>query len=149
MWHVLCGPGQWYALWIYHAKFMAGITGLIRDDAGRVLLLRHRLWPEDRQWGLPTGYANKRERFEDTIVREVREETGLEVQTARLAKLTSGYKLRIEVAYVGQVLGGDLRLSAFVILKARWFDLNDLPDGMLPSHRQLLHENADWFSGLA
>lgn len=39
-------------------------------------------WPPGRQWGFPTGYANKGERHEDTIARGVREETGL---TSRLA----------------------------------------------------------------
>lgn len=58
---------------------MIGVTGLVRDPDGRVLLLRHRMWPSGQQWGLPTGYARKRERFEDTVVREVKEETGLDV----------------------------------------------------------------------
>jgi ADP-ribose pyrophosphatase YjhB (NUDIX family) len=79
MWRRRHGPGQWYVLWIFHAKFMIGVTGLVRDRDGRVLLLRHRMGPSGRQWGLPTGYARKRERFEDTVVREVKEETGLDV----------------------------------------------------------------------
>jgi hypothetical protein len=68
-------PLQWRFLWPVHAKFICGITGVVHADDGRVLLLRHRLWPADRQWGFPTGYANKGERHEDTIAREVREET--------------------------------------------------------------------------
>jgi 8-oxo-dGTP diphosphatase len=55
-------PLQWRFLWLMHAKFICGITGVIRDEHGQVLLLRHRLWPESRQWGFPTGYANKGER---------------------------------------------------------------------------------------
>jgi 8-oxo-dGTP pyrophosphatase MutT (NUDIX family) len=77
-------PVQWRFLWLMHAKFICGVTGVIRDEDGRVLLLRHRLWPESRQWGFPTGYANKGERHEDTIIREVREETGLTVKPGRL-----------------------------------------------------------------
>jgi 8-oxo-dGTP pyrophosphatase MutT (NUDIX family) len=62
------------------------------DGDGQVLLLRHRLWPPDRQWGFPTGYAIKGERHEDTIAREVREETGLTVKAGRLLKVRSGCK---------------------------------------------------------
>jgi ADP-ribose pyrophosphatase YjhB (NUDIX family) len=40
--------------------------------------------------GLPHGYANKGERHEDTIAREVREETGLTVKVGRLLKVRSG-----------------------------------------------------------
>jgi hypothetical protein len=46
-------PLQWRFLWLVHAKFICGITGVVRDDHGRVLLLRHRLWPPGRQWGDP------------------------------------------------------------------------------------------------
>ncbi|MYX34901.1 LLM class flavin-dependent oxidoreductase [Streptomyces sp. SID8377] len=59
---------------------------------GRVLLLRHRLWPEGRQWGLPTGYAKAGEDFRDTVAREVREETGLDVEAGEVVHLKSGYK---------------------------------------------------------
>lgn len=77
LWHGIRGPWQWRMLWFAHAKFMIGVTGVVRDPGGRVLLLRHRLWPEGRQWGLPTGYARARETFQETVAREVREGTGL------------------------------------------------------------------------
>ncbi len=89
IWRGLRGPAQWWILWAAHAQFIAGITGLVRNDAGHVLLLRHRLWPPGYQWGLPTGYAKRRETFEATIVREVREETGLDVTAGPLIQLTS------------------------------------------------------------
>jgi 8-oxo-dGTP diphosphatase len=46
-------PFQWRFLWLVHAKFSCGITGVVRAEDGRVLLLRHRLWPAERQWGFP------------------------------------------------------------------------------------------------
>jgi ADP-ribose pyrophosphatase YjhB (NUDIX family) len=42
--------------------------------------------------GIPTGCANKGERHEDTIAREVREETVLTVKTGRLLKVRSGFR---------------------------------------------------------
>ncbi|MFH8596665.1 NUDIX domain-containing protein [Streptomyces rimosus] len=130
---------QWRVLWLAHAKFMVGVTGIIRDDQGRVLLLKHRMWPPERPWGLPTGYAIKGEEFPLTIVREVREETGLEVKPGRLVQLTSGYKLRIEVAYEAVCTGGTLTLDSFEILEAQWRSPDSLPDGMQESHRALIH----------
>ncbi|MEU8870495.1 NUDIX domain-containing protein [Streptomyces javensis] len=138
LWRIIRGPMQWRVLWLAHSKFMAGITGVVRDDAGRVLLLRHRMWPEGRQWGLPTGYARAGEDFGQTVVREVREETGLEVKPGRLVRLKSGYKLRIEVAYEAQFVGGDLKIDSFEILEAKWFSPDGLPDGMQESHRLLI-----------
>lgn len=134
----LIRPLQWRVLWFAHAKFMVGVTGIVRDDAGHVLLLRHRLWPTDRQWGLPTGYAVKGESFPDTVAREVNEETGLHVKAGQLVQLTSGYKLRVEVAYEAQLLGGTLKIDSFEILEARWFSPDSLPDGMQESHKLLI-----------
>jgi hypothetical protein len=44
-------PFQWRFLWLMHAKFICGVTAVIRDDDGNLLLLRHRLWPASRPWG--------------------------------------------------------------------------------------------------
>jgi len=139
VWRAIRGPLQWRVLWFAHAKFMVGVTGVVRDDAGRVLLLHHRMWPPEKPWGLPTGYADKGEEFPETIVREVKEETGLDVKVGRLVHLKSGYKLRIEVAYEALVVGGSLNLDNFEILEARWFTPTELPEGMQDSHRQLIN----------
>ncbi|WP_404870266.1 NUDIX domain-containing protein [Kitasatospora griseola] len=139
LWRIIRGPMQWRVLWVWHAKFMVGVTGIVRDDEGRVLLLKHRLWPEGRQWGLPSGYANKGESFEETVVREVREETGLTVKVGELAYLKSGFKLRLEVAYEALLVGGRIEVESFEILEARWFSPDDLPEGLQESHRELIH----------
>lgn len=130
---------QWRVLWLAHAKFMVGVTGVVRNDHGQVLLLKHRMWPQDRPWGLPTGYAVKGEEFPLTIAREVKEETGLVVEAGRLVHLKSGYKLRLEVAYEARVVGGDLKLDSFEILEAKWHSPDSLPDGIQESHRALIH----------
>jgi 8-oxo-dGTP diphosphatase len=132
-------PLQWRFLWLMHGKFICGITGIIHDDDGRVLLLRHRLWPQSRPWGFPTGYANKGERHEDTIIREVREETGLTVKPGRLLKVNSGFKYRIEVYYEATLVGGldGLTLDDREILEAKLFNPEDLLDGIPDTHREL------------
>jgi ADP-ribose pyrophosphatase YjhB (NUDIX family) len=138
LWRMIRGPLQWRVLWMAHAKFMVGVTGVVRDQDGQVLLLRHRLWPEATPWGLPTGYAKAGETFQDTIVREVREETGLNVTVGDLVRLRSGYKLRVEVAYDALHAGGDLKLNSFEILDARWFPKDALPAGVLDAHLSLI-----------
>ncbi|MCX0245260.1 NUDIX domain-containing protein [Streptomyces drozdowiczii] len=137
-WKLMRGPLQWRVLWFAHAKFMVGVTGVVRNEAGEVLLLKHRMWPADRPWGLPTGYAVKGEEFPMTVVREVREETGLVVVPGRLVQVTSGYRLRVEIAYEALHVGGTLKIDSFEILEAQWFSPDTLPEGLQESHVQLI-----------
>ncbi|MEO5877328.1 MAG: NUDIX domain-containing protein [Streptosporangiaceae bacterium] len=137
-WKALSGRTQWRILWFRNAKFMVGVTGVVRDADGRILLLRHRLWPDGRAWGLPTGFAKRGETFEQTVVREVAEETSLRVRVGRQVRLGSGYQLRLEIAYEAELVGGDLRIDPLEILEARWFAEDELPDGLMRSHRELI-----------
>lgn len=143
LWRSIGGSLQWRLLWMSQAKFMIGVTGIVRDGDGRVLLLRHRLWPEGAAMGLPTGSAKKRETFQDTVVREVREETGLTVRVGELVQLRSGYRLRVEVAaYEAEFVGGTMKLDPREILEARWCAPDDLPEGTLEAHRLLISGRA-------
>ncbi|WP_188191348.1 NUDIX domain-containing protein [Nonomuraea sp. SYSU D8015] len=140
VWRSLGGRLQWRLVWLRHATFMVGVTGVVRDDEGRVLLLKHRLWPEGRQWGFPTGYAKRGETFEGTVEREVLEETGLTVKVGRLVRLKSGFRLRLEVAYEAVLTGGTLEIDPWEILEAKWCPPDRLPEGTQPSHQRLLQE---------
>ncbi|MFF4592439.1 NUDIX hydrolase [Amycolatopsis sp. NPDC001319] len=57
------------------------VTVAIRDGAGRILLI-HKI--DNDLWALPGGGHDAGERITDTAVREVREETGLDVEVVRL-----------------------------------------------------------------
>ncbi|MHC5903591.1 NUDIX domain-containing protein [Streptomyces sp. S6] len=138
LWRLLRGSVQWRILWFAHAKFVVGVTGVVRNDAGEVLLLKHRMWPPERPWGLPTGFAVKGEEFPSTVVREVKEETGLDVVAGRLVRVRSGYRLRVEMAYEAVYVGGTLKIDPFEILEARWFRTDALPVELQEVHRELI-----------
>ena len=133
------GPLQGWLAWRLHARFGVGVTGIVRAPDGRVLLLRHRLWPPESQWGFPSGFARRGETFQETIVREVREETGLTVRVGRLLELRSGYRYRAEVYYEAALVGGveGLVLDGREVLEARLFTVDALPAGMPRLHREL------------
>jgi ADP-ribose pyrophosphatase YjhB (NUDIX family) len=137
-WHAL-RPAQGAIAWLISAKFAVGVTGIVRAPDGRVLLLRHRLWPPEGQWGFPSGFARHGETFQQTIVREVREETGLTVTVGRLLEVQSGQRLKAQVYYEARLAGGldGLVLDRREILDARLFALDSLPAAMTPMHREL------------
>jgi len=56
-------------------------------DRGRVLLVRHTYGERKSLWALPGGSASHDERLDQTAIREVREETGLETEVVDLIGL--------------------------------------------------------------
>lgn len=59
------------------------VTGgaIIRDHAGRILLQQRSDYGD---WGLPGGGMEPGESIEETMIREVKEETGLDVSSYEL-----------------------------------------------------------------
>jgi 8-oxo-dGTP diphosphatase len=137
LWHRLGGGLQWRLLWLTQPKFLVSVAGVVRDDAGRVLLLRHRFWPAE-SWGLPGGYAHPGERLEDALARELREETGGRIDGQRLLCVNSGYRFRVEVVFAARLAAGITRLDAREVLEAELFQPEDLPSGLLRGHRELI-----------
>jgi len=122
-----------------HARFGIGVTGVVRTADGQVLLLRHRFWPASSQWGFPGGFAKRGETFEETVVREVHEETGLTVTVGPMLEFRMGDKYRVQAYYAATLADGvdGLVLDRGEILEARLFAVNELPAAMPSMHREL------------
>lgn len=62
---------------------------ILRGPSGRILFIRRSIscpkYP--LHWGVPGGYAEKREKYEDCAVRELFEETGLSLNPQDLSRL--------------------------------------------------------------
>jgi mutator protein MutT len=72
-----------------HAPLLAqAAAACIRDEQGRILLLRRS--DGDNLWGFPGGWMELGERAAEAVMREVREETGLEVEPVALIGVYSG-----------------------------------------------------------
>ncbi len=65
---------------------MLGV-GAIIADGGRVLLIERGQEPLRGTWSLPGGAVETGERLEDALRREVREETGLDVEPVSLVEI--------------------------------------------------------------
>jgi len=76
---------------------MPGAGAIIRDEVGRILLQQR---GDTCDWSLPAGAMEIGERVDQTIIREVREETGLEVKPTRLVGIYSDqtFASRIQAA---------------------------------------------------
>ena|SRR6266567_1777314 len=62
-------------------RHSVSVTGIITDDRGRALLIQRR---DNHQWEPPGGVLELGESIEDGLRREVREETGLDIEPIAL-----------------------------------------------------------------
>jgi ADP-ribose pyrophosphatase YjhB (NUDIX family) len=67
-------------------SLVPGGSAIVTDDRGAVLLLRR---GDTGRWALPGGTMDIGERLADAVVRETREETGLEVRPVRIVGIYS------------------------------------------------------------
>lgn len=113
-------------------------------DAGRVLLT---VRADLRGWELPGGNLEPGESGEGCLVREVREETGLEVEVERHVGdyERTGLLPHLARVYRCRVLSGEARPSAETP-RVRWFALESPPRTLLPWYREPL---ADALAGEA
>ena len=102
----------------------------------RVLLCRRGKEPLKGYWSLPGGAVETGERVVDALKREVREETGLEIETNFVAevfeRITPDAEGRIEYHYVlldylCRVVGGELAAGDDAA-EVAWFERAELPD---------------------
>jgi 8-oxo-dGTP pyrophosphatase MutT (NUDIX family) len=108
------------------SRFLVGVVGLGVDPKGHVILARHRFGAPE--WRFLGGFLSPRERLEDALAREVREETGIEIEVGPILEANQGYRWqRIELVYAYRPLGGSERLSEELV-EVRAFDPADLPD---------------------
>jgi ADP-ribose pyrophosphatase YjhB (NUDIX family) len=123
--------------WLANIRFAVGVAAIIPDANGKVLLVKHTYRSPSHQWGLPGGWARGRERLEQALVRELREETGLDIVVERLVAVHSGYALpRMTVYYRARVAGGTFSPSAEV--SACQYRSPDELFGMLGGERQAI-----------
>jgi len=67
----------------YPDRPFVGVGAVIVDGAGRVLLVKRRFEPLAGQWSLPGGAVDVGETLAACVIREMREETGLDVEVGR------------------------------------------------------------------
>jgi 8-oxo-dGTP pyrophosphatase MutT (NUDIX family) len=127
-----------------------GGDAAIFDDEGRVLLM---LRTDNQRWCMPGGLAEVGETSQESVIREAREETGLEVEilelvgvfTAFPAMRTTGPKLVIPL-YLCGITGGTLR-SSHEDLGLQFWTLEDVPAWSGPHEPEMARAaHKRWFN---
>jgi ADP-ribose pyrophosphatase YjhB (NUDIX family) len=115
------------------------------DRDGSYLALRRAGDPFAGKWNMPGGFVEKDESGPEAIAREVREETGLEIEVERVIGVyESRYgddddAVRIfDVAFLCRLTGGELEVAEDESSAAEWFSLDEFPEPAFAGERSAL-----------
>lgn len=100
---------------------------MIRREDGKYLLVQEKQPKVYGLWNIPAGHVDKGETIEVAAVREVKEESGYDVE---LGEKIDIYQETVESpvrhAFRAKIIGGYLKIQPEEILDANWFSYNDI-----------------------
>ncbi|MFJ8648534.1 NUDIX hydrolase [Streptomyces sp. NPDC093546] len=138
---------------------LPGVTAVVFDDAGRVLLARR---ADTRKWSLVGGIPEPGEQPAVTAVREVYEETAVECVVERVVLVEAqpepvtypnGDQCQfMDTTFRCRAVGGEARVNDDESLEVGWFPVDALPPLREPELfriKQALTDDPTWFATTA
>ncbi len=135
--------------------FLPGVSAVVFDDEGRVLLGRR---VDNGRWSIVGGIVEPGEQPADCAVREVYEETAVRCEVERIVLVETLSKPVVypngdecqfmDVTFRCRAVGGEARVNDDESTDVRWFDVNDLPEMKRFSYLRIEKALADeptWF----
>lgn len=122
-------------------------TAIIPYPDNKILLIKRDTRPFKGFWALPGGRMDPGEVVEQTCVREVKEETGLEVELA--GKLGEYHEVGVEedleydywpTCFIVYVVGGEIKKQDSEVQELRLFSLDEVPSPLAFEHNQMIQD---------
>jgi ADP-ribose pyrophosphatase YjhB (NUDIX family) len=107
------------------------VGAVVTNDRNELLLVKR---ADSGIWLYPTGWADVGYSASEVVVKEVEEETGIEVRVERLIAVLDGLRLgftRIplySLVFLCRAVGGELRPHPLECADVGWFSPDDLPE---------------------
>ena len=122
-------------------------TAIIPFQPDNILLVKRDTVPFKGYWALPGGRMDPGETVEQTIVREVKEETGLDVIIVRVIGeyVEKGVKDDVDYEYyptcfLVKTIGGEIKRQESEIQEIQLFNLNELPYPLAFEHEKMIKD---------
>lgn len=122
-------------------------TAIIPYPDNEILLIKRNTHPFVGFWALPGGRMELGETIDQTVIREVKEETGLDVKIVRVVGeyVEKGVREEIDYEYyptcfVVTPVGGELKKQDSEIQEMKLFSLDALPKPLAFEHEKMLKD---------
>lgn len=104
------------------------VAGCVLEKDGKYLLVQERKEVAYGKWNLPAGRVDVGETIEQAAIREVREESGYEVELEtelRVEHDAASYPVVLH-SYKAKIIGGELEYRQDELLDARWYAIEEI-----------------------
>ncbi len=119
------------------------IVAVVRDR--KILLAHSRRFPAVF-YSVLAGFVEAGETFEECLLREVREETGIEVGNLRyFGSQPWPFPHSLMVGFTAEYAGGELVPEEKEIVQAGWFGAGEVPRLQIPRHGTIARDLIEWF----
>lgn len=122
-------------------------TAIIPYPDNKILLIKRNTRPFVGFWALPGGRMDPGETIDQTVIREVKEETGLDVKIVRVVGeyVEKGVREEIQYEYyptcfVVEPVGGELKKQDSEIQEMQLFSLDALPLPLAFEHEKMIED---------
>ena len=118
------------------------IGAVVGNDEGKILLIQR---ADSGVWLYPTGWADVGYSASEVAVKEVKEETGIEIEPERLIAILDGIRLGFtrvplySLVFQCRVVGGELAGHPLEVTDVGWFGENELPQPLAGWQRWAPH----------
>ncbi len=107
------------------------VCDVVVEKKNQYLLVQSGKEPYTGKWGLPGGHVELQESLDESIKREVKEETGYEIRLSGIVGIYTNNTPKgnwvTNIVYKGKVIGGECRKEFDdEISDVKWFDYSEL-----------------------
>jgi 8-oxo-dGTP diphosphatase len=125
----------------YSKHWDVGVTGAVVRD-GKVLFVQRNYEPNKGTWTLPGGYAEHTEKLDEAVKRELKEETGIDIEVKGVVAVRTRYGEKggaVLVIFRAEVASGEPQADQYEISAAEFFDADQIAklDPVFPLSREV------------
>ena len=96
------------------------------NDGDKFLLAQEAVGKIRSLWGIPGGGVKKGETPRQAAEREVKQETGYEIElTGKIGEYNDTERMSVRNVFSARVIGGNLKVRKLELMDAQWFTLGE------------------------
>ena len=119
---------------------MKVIVGGIIEKEGKVLLVQEKQEKCYGKWNLPAGHLDFNESIIEGAKREIKEETGCDVELVQVANIANRIlenDIFMQITFRAKLINETIKIDPEEILDVKWFEINDVLNNMDEQLRDL------------